>query len=176
MGPCEPAVALSEISLTSPARPLTDGIDLSPCSVIYYSLSKGGITGPKTNQGKRMAKFRWLEIHQVIELCYTIGKLVETWQRGTTKNEKWKVGVLLEWSFGGGGGSVAPGCANQSPPATSWRGKTGSVEMVNTRGWVAGVRSRQACDVQLETDRKTRHIRGAEYSFSTAFWNSAQAL
>ena len=105
---------------------------------------------PTANQGKGMAKFdlkfRWLEIHQVMDLCHTSRKLVETWQQGATKNEKWKCCYN-----GTGETGVAPGCANQ-PPATLEKGE-------NWKSWTPGdeMRRKQGYDGQQKTKgRKKR--------------------
>lgn len=122
---------------------------------------------PTANQGKGMVKldlkFRWLEIHQVMDLCHTSRKLVETWQQGAKKNEKW------ERCYNGTGETgVAPGCAKQ-PPATLEKGE-------NWKSWTPGdeMRRKQEYDGQQEPKgkkKKKRHIRSwwAEHSLSIKF-------
>ena len=122
---------------------------------------------PTANQGKGMVKFdlkfRWLEIHQVMDLCHTSRKLVETWQQGATKNEKW------ECCYNGTGKTgVAPGCANQ-PPATVEKGE-------NWKSWTPGdeMRRKQGYDGQQKPkgrEKKKGHVRSwwAEHSLSIKF-------
>lgn len=107
-------------------------------------------------------KFRWLEIHQVMDLCHTSRKLVETWQQGATKNEKW------ECCYNGTGETgVAPGCANQ-PPATLEKGE-------NWKSWTPGdeMRRKQGYDGQQKPKGRGKkgHIRSwwAEHSLSIKF-------